>query len=71
MWTELETPGTPQHEVYQYCAVVQFSRVEMSVSSESPWMFRVIAHRRRSEEGEVPILDEAAGQKNIPGSMGT
>ena len=25
-------------------------------------MFRVVAHRRRSKEGKVPILDEAAGQ---------
>lgn len=68
MRTKLETPCTPQHEVYQYCAVVHLSRVKMSVSSEGPWMFRVVAHRRRCKECEVPILDEAAGQNKTRAS---
>ena len=62
MRTKFETPCTPQHEVYYYCTVIYLARVEMSVSSKAPWMVRVIAHRGRSEEGEVPILDEEAGQ---------
>lgn len=62
MRTKLKTPCTPQHEVYQYRAVIHLSRVKMSVSSETPWMVRVVAHRGRSEECEIPILDEAASQ---------
>lgn len=65
MWAELETPCTPQHKVYQYCAVIHFSRMEMSVSSEGPRMLGVVAHRGRSEECEVPILDETAGQQKV------
>ena len=30
----------------------------MSVSSKALWMVRVIAHRGRSEEGEIPVLDK-------------
>ena len=61
MRTKLEAPCTSQHEVYQYCAVIHFSGVKMCVSSKGPWMVRIVAHRGRSEEREVPILDEAAG----------
>ena len=61
MRTKLETPCTPQHEVYQYCTVIHLSRVKMSVSSEGPWMVRVITHGVRSEEREVPVLYEPAG----------
>ena len=70
MRTKLETPCTPQHEVYQYCTVIKLARVEMSVSSKAPWMVRVIAHRGRSEECEVPILDNKAGQNESRTRMG-
>ena len=68
--TKFEAPCAPQHEIYQYCGVIHLSRVKMGMSSEGPWMFRAVAYRGRSEECEVPVLDEAAGQNNLRGMCG-
>ena len=65
MRTQFETPCTPQHKIYQYCTVIHLSRVEMSMSSEAPWMIRIVAHRGRSEKCKVPILDEQMVRKRF------
>ena len=69
MRTKFEAPCTPQHEVYQYCPIIYLSRVKMSVSSERPWMLRVVADRGLREECKVPVLDKAAGQNKTRASM--
>lgn len=56
MRRKLETPSTPQHKVYAYHDIVYLVQVEITVTAQSPWMFRIVALACARKESQVPIL---------------
>ena len=56
MGRELETPRATQHEIEDDGAVVHLFTMKMSVPSQAPRMFRVVALGGGGEEGQIPVF---------------